>query len=143
MKKEQNLKSKRAIIVGASSGIGKEMALYFANQGWDIAALGRRKKLIDEYCLNNKSISSYEIDIIDVETLSVKLQRIVDDLGGLDLFVISAGVGFINYELDFLKNKKPFKQMLKVLQDLFVGVMIFLKEMGTVRLRLSHLLAVY
>jgi len=34
---------KRTIIVGATSGIGKEMALYFARQGWSVVALGRRK----------------------------------------------------------------------------------------------------
>ena len=100
---------KRAIIVGSSSGIGKEMALCLANQGWIVAALGRRKQLLDELSLKNKNIVSYEFDINETEIIQEKLHKIVDDIGGLNLFIISAGVGFINSELDFSIEQQTIK----------------------------------
>jgi len=100
---------KRAIIVGGSSGIGKEMALYFSQQGWKIAVLGRRKSLLDELCLEHENMFSYEVDINEAENLSNKLEKIVGDLGGLDLFIISAGTGFLNNELDFSKEYQTVK----------------------------------
>ena len=101
--------NKRAIIAGASSGIGKEMALYFARQGWNVAALGRRKKSLDELCQKSENIFPYEIDIDETEALPSKLGNIVNDLGGLDLLVISAGTGFINTDLDFSKEHQTIK----------------------------------
>ena len=102
-------KNMRAVIVGASSGIGKEMALCLADQGWHVAVLGRRTKLLDELCQNNKNLFPYEIDVDEPEILPEKLQKAVDDLGGLDLFVISAGTGFINPELAFSKEQQTIK----------------------------------
>ena len=75
MKSNQKPNSKRAIIVGASSGIGKEMALYLANQGWSVAALGRRKALLDELRLKSESIFPYEVDINETEVLAGKPQK--------------------------------------------------------------------
>jgi short-subunit dehydrogenase len=102
-------KNKKAIIVGASSGIGKEIALCLTKQGWTVAVLGRRKSLLDELCQNNKNLMPFEIDVDNVESLQNKLQSIADGLGGLDLFVISSGVGFINPELDFSKEQQTIK----------------------------------
>lgn len=131
MKKELiSDKIKRAIIVGASSGIGREMALYFAKQGWNVAALGRRKKLLDELCVQSKNITSYEFDIDEIETIPNTLQGIVDDLGGLDLLVISAGVGFLNSELDFFKEQKTIKTNIEGFTKLIVWSYSAFKQKG-------------
>jgi len=123
-------RNKRAIIIGASSGIGKEMALYFANQGWIVAALGRRKELLDELCLKSENLHSYEIDVNDVETLPLKLQNIVDGIGGLDLFVISAGTGFMNDELDFDKEQQTLKTNVEGFTRLIGWIYRALKQHG-------------
>jgi len=130
MKNRQTTDNKRVIIVGSSSGIGKEMALNFAKQGCHVAAVARRKKLLDELSLKDKNIVSYEVDIDEVETLQNKLQKIVDDLGGLDLFVISAGVGFINYELDFSKEQQTIKTNVEGFTNLFGWSYCFFKQKG-------------
>jgi short-subunit dehydrogenase len=130
MKNELAPYTKRIIIVGSSSGIGKEMALYFAKQGCHVAAAARRKQLLDELCLKDKNIVSYEIDVDEVETLQKKLQKIVDDLGGLDLFVISAGVGFINYELDFPKEQQTIKTNVEGFTKLLGWSYNFFKQKG-------------
>ena len=45
--------SKNVWITGASSGIGKALAIKFANEGWQVAASARREKLLKD--LNNKN----------------------------------------------------------------------------------------
>jgi len=109
MKSDCKSAAKRAVIVGATSGIGKEMALYFASRGWSVAAIGRRRKLLDELRLESENISPYEIDIDETDALPDRLETVVGDLGGLDLFVIAAGTGFINNELDFSKEHETIK----------------------------------
>ena len=121
---------KRAIIVGASSGIGKEMALYFANQGWNVAVLGRRKKLLDELRQSQQRLLPYELDINETKSLSDELQKIVDDLGGLDLFVISAGTGFLNNEFDFSKEQATIKTNVESFARLTCWSYHFFKQQG-------------
>jgi short-subunit dehydrogenase len=97
---------KKAIIVGASSGIGKESALYLAKKGWDVAICGRRENLLNEVCAENKdSLFPYKLDVSEIDVLPSKLQKIADDLGGLDLLFISAATGFVNTEFDFAKEQ--------------------------------------
>ncbi|SVB73279.1 uncharacterized protein METZ01_LOCUS226133, partial [marine metagenome] len=44
-------------ITGASSGIGKALALRFAQEGWQVAASARRENLLNEISKLNKNIS--------------------------------------------------------------------------------------
>jgi len=102
-------RNKRAIIVGATSGIGKEIALYFASQGWSVAALGRRRKALDELSQQNSNISIYEFDLNEAGILDKRLDEIANNLGDLDLLVVSAGVGFLNIELDLSVEQQTIK----------------------------------
>ena len=54
-------------ITGASSGIGRALALKFANQGWQVAASARRKNLLDELNKINPNIHPFPLDITDSE----------------------------------------------------------------------------
>ena len=47
---EQLLKNKVAIVTGASSGIGKETALLFAQEGAAVTVTGRNEKVLNEVC---------------------------------------------------------------------------------------------
>ena len=90
-----------AIILGASSGIGKEMALRLAKDGWRVGITGRREKLLDEIAgAFPDSILSSAFDADDVAALGGRLDELAERLGGVDLFVVSAGCGFINADLD-------------------------------------------
>ena len=50
-------------ITGASSGIGKALALKFAREGWQVAASARRVELLDEMSNSNENISSFPLDV--------------------------------------------------------------------------------
>ena len=54
-------------ITGASSGIGKALALKFANEGWQVAASARREDLLNKIAESNKNISSFPLDVTDGE----------------------------------------------------------------------------
>jgi short-subunit dehydrogenase len=90
---------KKAIIIGASSGIGKELALKLADEGYDVGLTGRRQDLLQD--IQQLRPDQFHIDVFDVTApeFTTKLESLVADLGGLDLFIYSAGIGELNQNL--------------------------------------------
>ena len=97
---------KKAIVIGATSGIGKEIAKQLANDNFRVGITGRRKDLLEE---TRKSKPEFYIaktfDIRELETIEKNLEELVENLGGLDLLVISSGTGKVKVELDFEDEK--------------------------------------
>ena len=56
-------KSKKIWITGASSGLGKELALKFAKNGWQVAISARRIKYLINVSKLNKNIHVFQLDI--------------------------------------------------------------------------------
>ena len=54
-------------ITGASSGIGKALAIKFAENGWSVAASARRENLLKELQNINQNIYHYPLDVTDIE----------------------------------------------------------------------------
>lgn len=98
---------KKAIVVGATSGIGKELARHLAKNDYLVGITGRRKALL--VALKQEQPESYFIKTFDVTdtTLSIlELNELVAELGGLDLLIISSGTGELNDNLDFELEKR-------------------------------------
>jgi short-subunit dehydrogenase len=97
----------KAIIIGATSGIGSELAKIFSNQGYEVGILGRREMLLAEVVkgLPGKSYAR-QIDITIPIVAIEKLNKLIEDMGGVDVIVISAGVGYINADLDWAAEEK-------------------------------------
>ncbi len=96
---------KRAIVIGATSGIGKRMAEILADDGYRVGITGRRKANLE--ALQQTKPEAFVIrsfDVQDVETSQRMIQELIDELGGLDLLVYSSGNGEMNKELDFEKE---------------------------------------
>src|SRR5689334_16713440 len=89
---------RRAIIVGASSGIGAALARRLAREGYSLALLARRaeqlKSLSEEINAAGGEPCAlvYVHDVKDYAAVPALLQRIVTDLGGLDLLVYNSGI---------------------------------------------------
>ena len=85
---------KRAIVVGASSGIGLEVAKTLMEQGWTVGVAAHRTELL-------QNIGAAAIERIDVTTdeATEALQRLIGKLGGMDLFFYASGIGKQNREL--------------------------------------------
>ena len=93
---------KKAIIIGATSGIGKELARLLVADGFSVGITGRRTELLEK--LKSENPDSYFIKTFDVKYTSVtekKLEELTTELGGLDLLILSSGTGDINDKLDF------------------------------------------
>ncbi|MGW9684768.1 SDR family NAD(P)-dependent oxidoreductase [Flagellimonas sp. 2504JD1-5] len=90
----------KAIIVGASSGIGRELALTLAHSGFKVGVTGRREELLDQ--LANDYPNSFIPKAFDCtkENVIENLETLVENLGGLDLFIFSSGTGDLNESLD-------------------------------------------
>ena len=61
------MNNKTIWITGASSGIGKSLALKFAQEGWKVAISARRENLLDEISKSNKNIIAFPLDVTDNE----------------------------------------------------------------------------
>ena len=84
--------SKKIWITGASSGIGKALALKFANEGWQVAASARREDLLNELNNLNEKIYSFPLDVKDeVKTKNV-FQNILEKFINVDICVFCTGI---------------------------------------------------
>jgi short-subunit dehydrogenase len=91
----------RAIIIGASSGVGAALTRRLALSGYLVAAVARREEALNELCEsinanlpgeNGQVVWPYAHDVTDFEKVPQLFQQIVQDLGGLDLIVYTAAV---------------------------------------------------
>ena len=96
---------KTAIIVGASSGIGRELAKILSAKGFQLGLVARRiDLLVDlEKKLPNPS-RAVQMDVAEITTTRQSMKGLIADLGTVDLVVISAGTGHLNPELEFSKE---------------------------------------
>jgi short-subunit dehydrogenase len=95
-------KMKKAIIIGATSGIGQGLAKVLVENDYIVGITGRRTELLEK--LKLKSPNKYFIktfDITDTKVTVEKLEELTSELGGLDLLIISSGTGELNDRLNF------------------------------------------
>lgn len=98
---------KRAIIIGASSGIGRELALLLSKEGYDLGLAARRIDLLVKLqgALPGRCFIR-ELDITaDENVISGVMNELFDALGGADLVIVSSGTGHINMELVWRKEQ--------------------------------------
>ena len=79
-------------ITGASSGIGKSLALRFANEGWQVAASARRESLLNEISRSNKNIFSFPLDVTDSEKCKDVFNKIKEKFNEIDISVFCTGI---------------------------------------------------
>ena len=91
-----SLRFSRAIIVGASSGIGAELARQLVAEGCDVALVGRRRAELDalaaELSRQGRKAIVETHDVTNHDEAPLVFERLVEELGGLDLIVYAAGV---------------------------------------------------
>ena len=92
---------KRAIVIGATSGIGRALAERLAAEGYRVGVTGRREALLEELAASRPGSFCYAAaDIMDPAAACAALERLAGELGGMDLCVVSAGTGDLNPGLD-------------------------------------------
>lgn len=115
---------KRAIVVGASSGIGREVARLLLPEGWHVGVAARRTILLEE--LKSEFPERVITSCIDVtEDMAVqKLHDLIGQLGGVGLFFYASGIGKQNMQLDtdteertVMTNSLGFVRMIDVVYN--------------------------
>jgi len=92
------LAGKIALIVGASGGIGRGIAMDFVKEGARVAVAGRTPEKVDRVVKEitqqygeGKAVAVY-VDVTDEESVKRMVEKTVETFGGIDIFIYSAGV---------------------------------------------------
>ncbi|AKF83358.1 oxidoreductase [Myxococcus fulvus 124B02] len=90
-----------ALVTGASSGLGRGLALWLARRGLRVFAAGRRvpqlQALAAEAQAAGTTVEPVELDVSRAEPLMEKLRELDSECGGLDLVIANAGVGGVTH----------------------------------------------
>ena len=94
------MKGKKAIIVGASSGIGMEVAKVLLSDGWQLGIAARREdKLLELKAMAPERIKVMTIDVTQPDA-GERLLSLIDEIGGMDLYFHASGIGRQNRKLE-------------------------------------------
>jgi sorbose reductase len=98
------LRGKKALVTGASSGIGKQVAVAYAQAGAAVAIAARHREPLQELAAEIVAGGGTAIpiacDVTQPESVSAMLNRVNDELGGIDIAVCNAGIIAANSLLD-------------------------------------------
>lgn len=91
----------KAIIIGATSGIGKEMAVRLIAEGWETGLAGRRIEELEaiKSASGKDSVHIAKIDVTK-DDAAERLDELIKETGSPDLLLYVSGVGYQNRELD-------------------------------------------
>lgn len=97
---------KKVIIVGASSGIGRELAKVFASQGYELGITSRRIELLNDLA-STIPTKTYirKMDVCDIESAMQILAELLVDMVDVDIIILNSGTGHINPVLDWSLEK--------------------------------------
>lgn len=91
---------KRAVIMGATSGMGREVARILAEKGWKLGIAARREEKLQSLQALYPQNIEYQVIDIEQENAPELLLSLVEKIGGMDLYFHGSGVGWHNEELD-------------------------------------------
>lgn len=92
---------RKAIVIGASSGIGWELALILSKNDYKVGITGRRPALLETLAENSPdSLIPKAFDCTEENAIN-RLEKLVEELDGLDIFIFSSGIGDLNETLEY------------------------------------------
>ena len=93
------------LIIGATSGIGKELCNLYIKKGNTVGITGRRKNLLEQIYSSNPQKTFYQVaDVTNMEATNSAIQILCQQMGSIDIAIVCAGTGDINPDLDFEKE---------------------------------------
>lgn len=106
------LQGKKALVTGASSGLGFAMAKALARAGASVVLTARTSEKLKEAVaeLKEEQLDAYalEMDVRDEDSIEKAVQWVRQQWGKLDLLVNNAGIGMRTVNPDFLTSPEPF-----------------------------------
>ena len=92
--------------MGATSGIGQEVARLLAANGYEVGIAGRREERLVQMAQATPGIVAHRQIDVTKEDAPTELQKLIEELGGMDLYFHSSGIGWENVALDADKELK-------------------------------------
>ena len=99
-------------ITGASSGIGKALAIKFANEGWKVAASARRENLLKELNYKYPNIHPFPLDVTDSDKCRSAFKDIIEKFENIEICVFGTGIHDPKSEKKF--NLEKIKKIMEV-----------------------------
>ena len=98
------MEAKRIVVVGATSGIGLDVARLFISRGWFVGVAGRNTQMLD--ALKQENPSQVYTAVIDITHSDApeRLSHLIEELSGMDVYFHSSGIGYNNPQLDETKE---------------------------------------
>lgn len=93
-------------MIGATSGIGQEVARLLAANGYEVGIAGRREERLVQMAQATPGIVTHRQIDVTKEDAPTELQKLIEELGGMDLYFHSSGIGWENVALDADKELK-------------------------------------
>ena len=107
------MKDKKVIwITGASSGIGRALAIKFANEGGIVAASARRENLLQALTKVNENIYSYPLDVTNIEQCKIVFKSIVEKFKDVEISIFGTGIHDPKSEKKF--NLEKIRRIMEV-----------------------------
>lgn len=95
---------KKAIVIGATSGIGRETAVRLVEEGWEVGVSGRRIEALEAFREEyGERVHIKQMDVTQ-EDATAGLDALIVEMGAPDLLLYVSGVGYQNRELDIDKE---------------------------------------
>jgi short-subunit dehydrogenase len=125
------MEMKKAIIIGATSGIGKSLAELLLREGFEVGVTGRREELFQSIKTQETSrIVFKKMDVQDLSSLEPICNELVSQMGGLDLLIILAGIGEENKNLNFDVEQSVIKTNIQGFTCIADWAVRYFKEQG-------------
>jgi NADP-dependent 3-hydroxy acid dehydrogenase YdfG len=99
-------------ITGASSGIGKAVAIKFSENGWIVAASARRENLLNELKEINENIYPFPLDVTDIDKCKLIATNIINQFRNIDICLFGTGMHDPKSEKKF--NLEKVREIMEV-----------------------------
>lgn len=107
-----SLENKAALITGASSGLGAHFARVLARAGADVALTARRVERLEELAAELEALGvralPVAMDVTDPDSVDAALERVREELGGVDVLINNAGVSTVKSFLEHTERDWEF-----------------------------------
>jgi len=132
-----DISGKYAVVTGASSGLGKQFAVYLAEQGAHVAIVARRLERLNELKTEIESLGVRcviaQCDVTKSDQITAAVEKIVGEFGRIDVLCNNAGLGLC----DVAENTSD-ELWLTMMDTNVNGVFFFAREVGKIMLKQGY-----
>jgi short-subunit dehydrogenase len=137
------ISNKKVIIIGATSGLGKALAVLYAQAGCAVGITGRRSNLLHELQQQySPHITTACFDVRGNDNIA-HLQALIEQMDGMDLFIYNAGYGDPSDTLDWELDKTTYETNVKGFIELVNFAFNYFLQQGKGHIAATSSIAAY